>query len=139
MAEIKCSNTEANLQRAFAAEILASRRYQAFAAQADLEGHNQVATLFRAIADRRSSHARMHLDALEPSGDASTDKSSHSTAYNVRAAIMHELHECGDQYPGMARTAHQEGLEEITGWFDTLAKASRSHAGRFQRVLETLL
>jgi rubrerythrin len=139
MATIKGSKTEANLKRAFAAESLASRRCLSFAARADLDGCDQIGALFRAIADRRGSHARQHLETLEPCGDCCKSESRPDTTYNVRAAIMNELHESGDQYPIMARTARQEGLDEIAEWFEVLAKASRSHAGRFRRVLETLL
>ena len=57
---------------------------------------------------------------------------------NLKAAIAGETHEYTDMYPGMARTAREEGFEEIADWFETLAKAERSHAGRFQKALDEL-
>ena len=62
----------------------------------------------------------------------------HGTSDNLRAAIAGETHEYTDMYPGMARTARQEGFDEIADWFETLAKAEKSHAGRFQRALDGL-
>ena len=57
---------------------------------------------------------------------------------NLKAAVAGETHEYTDMYPGMARSAREEGFEEIADWFETLAKAERSHAGRFQRSLDEL-
>lgn len=139
MATIEASRTEANLQLALATETLASRRYSAYAARADAEGNSQAAALFRVIAGRRSRHAEGHLETLEPRGQESAGLPTGNTTYDVRSAIMHEVHGCSDRYPGMARKARDEGLEEIAGWFEILAKASRSHAGRFRRALETML
>ena len=61
-----------------------------------------------------------------------------ATSDNLKAAIAGETHEYTDMYPGMARTAREEGHDEIADWFETLAKAEKSHAGRFQRALDTL-
>ena len=60
------------------------------------------------------------------------------TADNLAAAIAGETHEYTDMYPGMARTAREEGHDEIADWFETLAKAERSHANRFQKALNEL-
>jgi rubrerythrin len=60
------------------------------------------------------------------------------TGLNLKAAIAGETHEYTDMYPGMAKAARGEGLEEIADWFETLAKAERSHANRFQKALDTL-
>ena len=60
------------------------------------------------------------------------------TSLNLKAAIAGETHEYTDMYPGMARTAREENFDEIADWFETLAKAEKSHAGRFQRALDTL-
>jgi rubrerythrin len=127
VATLKASRTEANLQVAFATETLAGRRYLAYAAQAEAEGNSSIAALFRAIADRRSSHAQRHMDVLAPCGDQAAGQST-GTAYNVRATIMHEVHDRSGLYSGMARKAREEGLEDISTWFEILAKASRSHA-----------
>ncbi|MBT7615003.1 MAG: rubrerythrin, partial [Rhodospirillaceae bacterium] len=61
-----------------------------------------------------------------------------STENNLQAAIAGETHEDTDMYPGMARSARDEGFDEIADWFETLAKAEKSHAGRFQKALDTL-
>ena len=58
------------------------------------------------------------------------------TEDNLKSAIHGETHEYTDMYPGMARTAREEGFEEIADWFETLAKAEKSHAGKFTRTLE---
>ena len=57
---------------------------------------------------------------------------------NLKAAIAGETHEYTDMYPGMAKTARDEGFNEIADWFETLAKAEKSHAGRFQQMLDTI-
>jgi rubrerythrin len=137
MTSISGSRTEFNLRLAFGTEVLESRRYEVFAARAEAEGNDRAAALFRAIAERRLDRARRHLDMLEPLDDTAPNRSH--TAYNVRAAIMNALHESVDLYPGMARTAGEEGLDEIAAWFETRAKASRSQAGRFRRALEGLM
>ena len=61
------------------------------------------------------------------------------TADNLKSAVKGEVHEYTDMYPGMARTAREEGFEEIADWFETLAKAEKSHAGKFQKTLDTYL
>jgi rubrerythrin len=60
------------------------------------------------------------------------------TKLNLRAAIAGETHEYTDMYPGMARAARDEGFAEIADWFETLAKAERSHANRFQKALDSI-
>ena len=60
------------------------------------------------------------------------------TSANLKAAIAGETHEYTDMYPGMARAAREEGFSEIADWFETLAKAEKSHAGRFQKALDTM-
>jgi rubrerythrin len=60
------------------------------------------------------------------------------TKENLESAIAGETHEYTDMYPGMAKTAREEGFDEVADWFETLAKAERSHANRFQKALDTL-
>ena len=62
-----------------------------------------------------------------------------NTEQNLNSAIKGETHEYTDMYSGMARTAREEGFEEIADWFETLAKAEKSHAGKFKRTLDTYL
>jgi len=135
---LKGSRTEENLKAAFAGESQANRRYLYFAQKADVEGHNDVSTVFRSTAEGETGHAHGHLEFLEEVGDPVTGRPIGTTDDNLRAAIAGVTHEYTDMYPGMARTAREEGFDDIADWFQTLAKAEKSHAGRFQRALETL-
>lgn len=132
------TRTEQNLKDAFSGESQANRRYLYFAQKADIEGYNDVAAVFRSTAEGETGHAHGHLEFLEETGDPATGEPIGSTDKNLKAAIAGETHEYTDMYPGMARTARDEGLEEIADWFETLAKAEKSHAGRFQKALNTL-
>ena len=123
---------------AFAGESQANRRYLYFAQKADVEGYNDVAAVFRSTAEGETGHAHGHLEFMEAVGDPATGLPIGGTADNLKAAIAGETHEYTDMYPGMARTARDEGFDEIADWFETLAKAEKSHAGRFQRALDTL-
>lgn len=132
------TKTEDNLKAAFAGESQANRRYLYFAQKADVEGYNDVATVFRSTAEGETGHAHGHLDYLRETGDPATGEPIGGTRLNLKAAIAGETHEYTDMYPGMARTARDEGFDEIADWFETLAKAEKSHAGRFQRALDAL-
>lgn len=132
------SRTFENLKAAFAGESQANRRYLYFAQKADIEGYNDVAVVFRSTAEGETGHAHGHLEFLEEVGDPVTGTPIGPTEDNLKSAIEGETHEYTDMYPGMARTAREEGFEEIAEWFETLAKAEKSHAGRFQRALESL-
>ena len=138
MAALKGSKTEENLKAAFAGESQANRRYLYFANKADVEGQNDVAAVFRSTAEGETGHAHGHLEYLEAVGDPATGLPIGSTADNLKAAIAGETHEYTDMYPGMAKTARDEGHGEVADWFETLAKAERSHANRFQKALDTL-
>ena len=135
---IKGTKTEQNLKDAFAGESQANRRYLYFAQKADVEGYNDVATVFRSTAEGETGHAHGHLEFLEETGDPATGEPIGPTILNLKAAVAGETHEYTDMYPGMTRTAREEGLDEIADWFETLAKAEKSHAGRFQKALDTL-
>ena len=136
--EVKGSKTHQNLKDAFAGESQANRRYLYFARQADIEGYPDVGGLFRDTAEAETGHAHGHLDYLKPAGDPATDKPIGTTDLNLAAAVAGETYEYTEMYPGMARTARDEGHEGVAEWFETLAKAERSHAGRFQKALDTL-
>ena len=133
---LKGSKTEQNLKDAFAGESQANRRYLYFAQKADIEGYNDVASVFRSTAEGETGHAHGHLEYLEEGGDPATGEPIGDTKKNLNAAIVGETHEYTDMYPGMARTARDEGFDEIADWFETLAKAEKSHAGRFQKALD---
>ncbi|MCY3626826.1 MAG: rubrerythrin family protein [Gammaproteobacteria bacterium] len=134
--ELSNSKTLENLKEAFAGESQANRRYLYFAAKADIEGENDVAAVFRSTAEGETGHAHGHLEYMEEVGDPVTGLPIGSTADNLKAAIHGETHEYTDMYPGMAKTAREEGFDEIADWFDTLARAERSHANRFQKSLD---
>ncbi len=136
--ELQSSQTVQNLKDAFAGESQANRRYLYFAAKADVEGENDVAAVFRSTAEGETGHAHGHLEYLEEVGDPATGLPMGDTRKNLLASIEGETHEYTDMYPGMAKTARDEGFEEIADWFETLAKAERSHANRFQKALEAM-
>ena len=136
--ELQSSKTVQNLKDAFAGESQANRRYLYFAAKADVEGENDVAAVFRSTAEGEAGHAHGHLEYLEEVGDPATGLPMGDTRKNLLASIEGETHEYTDMYPGMAKTAREEGFEEIADWFETLAKAERSHANRFQKALEAM-
>ena len=130
---LKGSKTEENLKEAFAGESQANRRYLYFAQKADIEGYNDVAAVFRSTAEGETGHAHGHLEYLEEVGDPGTGMPIGETKANLASAVQGETHEYTDMYPGMAKTAREEGSEEIADWFETLAKAEKSHAGKFQK------
>jgi rubrerythrin len=138
MAELKGSKTHANLKDAFAGESQANRRYLYFAKVADVEGQPDIAGLFRDTAEGETGHAHGHLDYLKRVGDPATGEPIGGTVLNLKASIAGETYEYTQMYPGFAKTAREEGFEEIAEWFETLARAERSHAGRFQKGLDTL-
>ncbi len=138
MPALKETKTEQNLKDAFSRESQANRRYLYFAQKADIEGYNDIAAVFRSTAEGETGHAHGHLQYLEETGDPATGEPIGGTDLNLKAAIAGETHEYTDMYPGMARTAREEGFDEISDWFETLAKAEKSHAGRFQKALETM-
>jgi len=135
---LKGSKTEENLKEAFAGESQANRRYLYFAQKADVEGFNDVSAVFRSTAEGETGHAHGHLEYLETVGDPVTDEPIGNTEMNLKSAIAGETYEYTDMYPGMAKTARDEGFEEIADWLETLAKAERSHANRFQKALDGL-
>jgi rubrerythrin len=139
MRALKGSKTEDNLKYAFAGESQANRRYLYFANKADVEGQNDVSALFRSTAEGETGHAHGHLEYLEQVGDPATGLPIGRTRENLKSSIAGETHEYTDMYPGMAKQAREEGFEEIADWFETLAKAERSHANRFQKALDVLV
>ena len=135
---LKGTITERNLRDAFASEAQANRRYLYFAQKADVQGFIDVAAVFRSTAEGETGHAHGHLEYLQTSGDPATGLPFGDTVDNLKSAIAGETHEYADMYPGMARTARDEGFDEIADWFETLAKAERSHANRFAKALAEL-
>ena len=138
MPQLKGSKTHQNLKDAFAGESQANRRYLYFAKQADVEGHSDIAGLFRDTAEGETGHAHGHLDFLKEVGDPATGLEIGDTETNLKAAVAGETYEYTQMYPGFAKTAREEGFDEIAEWFETLAKAEKSHAGRFQKGIESI-
>ena len=132
------TQTHQNLKDAFAGESQANRRYLYFAKMADVEGYPEVAGNFRETAEGETGHAHGHLEFLREVGDPATGEPIGSTSQNLKAAVAGETHEYTDMYPGMARSAREEGFDEIADWFETLARAEKSHAGRFQKALNEI-
>jgi rubrerythrin len=138
MASLKGTKTEGNLKAAFAGESQANRRYLYFAKIADVEGYPEVAGNFRETAEGETGHAHGHLDYLKKVGDPATGLPIGSTEENLKASIAGETHEYTDMYPGMAKAAREEGFAEVADWFETLAKAEKAHAGRFDQMLKSI-
>ncbi|MCS5677117.1 MAG: rubrerythrin family protein [Actinomycetota bacterium] len=130
------SQTIENLKAAFAGESQANRRYLYFAKVADVEGYPDIAGNFRDTAEGETGHAHGHLDYIKTVGDPATGLPIGDTLENLAAAVSGETYEYTEMYPGMAKTAREEGHDDIADWFETLAKAEKSHAGRFQALLD---
>jgi rubrerythrin len=138
---VKGTKTEQSLKEAFAGESQANRRYLYFANQADIAGANDVAAVFRSTAEGETGHAHGHMEYLITggAGEPGTGMPAKTVAEALQAAIAGETHEYTDMYPGIAKTAREEGFDEIADWFETLAKAERSHANKFTKTLEAHL
>ncbi len=132
------TKTLQNLKDAFAGESQANRRYLYFAKVADVEGYPEVAGNFKETADGETGHAHGHLDYIKQVGDPATGLPIGNTEKNLKAAIAGETHEYETMYPSMAKAAREEGFDDIAEWFETLAKAEKSHAGRFQKMLDVV-
>ena len=138
MPALNGTKTHDNLKEAFAGESQANRRYLYFAQKADVEGYPDISALFRSVAEGETGHAFGHFDFLSEVGDPVTGVPVGATADNLKSAVEGETYEYTQMYPGFARTAREEGFTEIAEWFETLARAEKSHAGRFQKGLDTL-
>ncbi len=138
MAELKGTKTHENLKHAFAGESQANRRYLYFADKADIEGYPEIAGNFRDTAEGETGHAHGHMDYLKSAGDPATGLPFGSTSLNLKSAIEGETYEYTQMYPGFAKTAREEGFAEVADWFETLARAEKSHANRFSKLLTTI-
>ena len=138
MKALKGTRTHENLKAAFAGESQANRRYLYFAKVADVEGYPEIAGNFRETAEGETGHAHGHLDYLKQAGDPATDLPIGDTLLNLKSAVAGETHEYTSMYPGFAKTAREEGFKEVADWFETLAKAEKAHAGRFQGFVDKI-
>jgi len=123
------SKTEQNLRNAFAGESQANRKYLAFARQAEKEGYQQVAKLFRAVAEAETVHALAHLRTLGEVGD---------TRQNLQVAIAGETHEFKKMYPEMIEAAKEEKDRTAERTFTYANEVEKIHAGLYQNALENL-
>ena len=123
------SKTEQALKEAFAGESQANRKYLAFAAKADQEGHPQIARLFRAAAEAETVHAHNHLRAL---------LGIKSTRENLEEAISGETHEFKSMYPEMIQTAKAEGHKQAERSFVYANDVEKIHAELYQKLLGNL-
>ena len=138
MGKLSGTKTHANLKEAFAGESQANRRYLYVARRADIEGYPDIGGLFRDTSEAETGHAFGHLDFLKEAGDPCTNQPIGDTEKNLKSAVEGETYEYTEMYPGFAKTARAEGFEEVAEWFETLARAEKSHAGRFGKGLESL-
>lgn len=138
MAGLAGSKTHENLKDAFAGESQASSRYLWFAQKADVDGYPEIAALFRNIADSETGHAFGILEYLAEIGDPTSDKPIGDTADNVKSSIISETYESTDKYPAFATTARDEGYAEIADWFESLARAEKSHALKLADALKSI-
>jgi len=94
--------------------------------------------LFRSVSEGETGHAFGHFDFLAEIGDPVTGEPVGATEANLKSAIAGETYEYTEMYPGFAKTARDEGFAAIAEWFETLARAEKSHAGRFASGLESV-
>ncbi|MBL8115057.1 MAG: rubrerythrin family protein [Acidobacteria bacterium] len=138
MANLTGTKTHENLKHAFAGESQANRRYLYFADKADIEGYPEIAGNFRDTAEGETGHAHGHLDYLKQAGDPATGLPFGTTEQNLKCAVEGETYEYTQMYPGFAKTAREESFPEIADWFETLARAEKSHANRFAKLLSSI-
>ncbi len=129
MPELKGSQTEKNLQAAFAGESQARNKYTFFASVARKEGYEQIAAIFEETAGNEKEHAKLHLAALSGIGD---------TVANLKAAAGGENYEWTDMYPEFAKAARAEGFEEIARLFEGIAKIEKEHEARYKALLKNV-
>src|SRR2546430_1515410 len=135
---LRGTKSHTNLKGAFCGESQAERRSLYSARAADIEGFPDMAGLFKDTADAETGHAFGHLDFLKEVGDPVTDEPIGKTEKNLRSAVARATYEYTQMYPGTATTARDEGFAELAEWFETLAKAEKSHAGRFNKGLKQI-
>ena len=123
------SDTQENLQEAFAGESQANRRYLFFADKADKEGYPQIARLFRAAAEAETVHARNHFNAMDGVG---------STIDNLRAASMGEHYEFTRMYPPFIVDAEEEENKRAEVSFVFANKVEEIHHGHFEAALKAV-
>jgi rubrerythrin len=138
MAELAGSQTHANLAEAFSAESQSNQRYLWFAQQADVDGHPDIARLFRSISEGGTTTAHGHLEYLAEVGDPASGLPIGETADNLRSALETETRRSTQSYPNFAATARAEGFGEIADWFDTIANLDSELATKLTDGVESI-
>jgi len=131
------SKTLQNLKTAFAGEAQANRRYLYFSRKADEEGYPEISTLFRGIAEGETAHAFKHFDAMKDVGDPVTGAPVRDVKEMLASSVKGETYEWTEMYPSFAKTAREEGFEEVAKYFEILVKAEHAHANKFAEALKT--
>ena len=129
MSKYAGTQTEKNLEAAFAGESQARNKYTYFASKAKKEGYEQIAALFLKTADNEKEHAKLWLKELEGIG---------STAENLGAAATGENYEWTDMYAGFAETAEKEGFPELAAKFRMVAAIEKHHEERYRALLRNV-
>lgn len=139
---IKGSQTEKNLLTAFAGESQARNRYNYFASIAKKEGLVQIAAIFEETANQEKEHAKRFFKFLE-GGDVEITETFPAgvlgnTLENLRAAAAGEEHEWTDMYPAFAKTAREEGFNQVAAAFDAISIAEKQHGKRYKELADNL-
>ena len=129
MSKYSGTQTEKNLEAAFAGESQARNKYTYFASKAKKEGYEQIADLFLKTADNEKEHAKMWFKELEGIGD---------TKDNLKAAADGENFEWTDMYEGFAKTAEEEGFSELAKKFRLVAAIEKHHEERYRKLLKNV-
>ena len=129
MSKYAGTQTEKNLEAAFAGESQATNKYTYFASKAKKEGFEQIADLFLKTANNEREHAKLWFKELEGIGD---------TAANLAAAAAGENYEWTDMYDGFAKTADEEGFPELAAKFRLVAQIERRHEERYRALLKNV-
>ncbi|HIV85839.1 MAG TPA: rubrerythrin family protein [Candidatus Monoglobus merdigallinarum] len=131
MKDLKGSKTEANLRAAFAGESEARNKYTYYASKAKKDGYVQIAALFEETANNEKEHAKIWFKLLK--GGAIPD-----TEANLLDAAQGENYEWTDMYAGFAKTAKEEGFDEIAALFEGVAKIEKEHEDRYRKLLANI-
>ena len=123
------TQTEKNLEAAFAGESMARNKYTYYASKAKKEGFEQIAALFLKTADNEKEHAKLWFKELDGIGD---------TAQNLLHAAEGENYEWTDMSEGFAKTAEEEGFKALAAKFRMVAAIEKSHEERYRKLLENV-
>jgi rubrerythrin len=131
MAELKGSRTEQNLKDAFAGESQAHVKYQYFASKAEKEGYQQIGAIFRETAVNEKEHAKLWFKFLH-------DNDVPTTTVNLKDAADGENFEWTDMYAGFAKTAKEEGFDQIAALFEKVGQIEKEHEARYRKLLANI-